>query len=98
MGNTHDNLNVITIYPSEENQEGPHWTIYANGNSSSYTLPQAIESFGDPLASIHASRFMRCSNMHLKAGNSLGKSLSTSNGMNNLFNHALGFATHHQTW
>ena len=98
MGNTHDNLNVITIYPSEENQEVPQWTIYANGNSSSYTLPQAIESFGDPLASIHASRFMRCSAMHLKAGNSLGKSLSTSNGMSNLFNHALGFATHHQTW
>jgi hypothetical protein len=98
MGNSHDNLNVITVYPAEENREGPHWTIYAKGNSSHYTLPNAIGSFGDPLASIHASRFLRCSNMYLKSGNSIENSLSSSRGMNQLFNNALGFATHHQTW
>lgn len=98
IANPQGNINVVTIYPSEENQEVPHWTIYANGNSSMYTLPQTIGSFGDPLASIHASRFLRCSNMPLKSGNSLEKSITTSNGMSKLFNHALGFATHHQTW
>ena len=95
---TEGSITVVTIYPKRESSNQPQWTIYGNSNITQYTLPETIESFGDPLASQSPSRFIRSSNMHLKSGHNISQSLFETDGIKNLFDKAVGFATHNEAW
>ena len=98
MSESGGSMTVVTIYPDKGTSNQPHWKVYGNGELGNYVLPQCIESFGDPLASIEASRFIRTSNIHLQSGKTLKQSLFEANGVQGLYERVAGFTTHHETW